>query len=62
MLVVAATAMAEGVSAMLGSLIGVQIVFGAAGVVTALTGVVAIFVLRGAARLVSRGTVVGEVT
>jgi len=62
MLVVAATAMAEGVSAMLGSLIGVQVVFGAAGVVTALTGVVAIFVLRGAARLVSRGTVVGEVT
>jgi predicted MFS family arabinose efflux permease len=57
MLVVAATAMAEGLSALLGSLIGVQTVFAAAGVVTALTGVAAIFLLRGAARLV-----MGEVT
>jgi MFS family permease len=63
MLVVASTAMAEGVSAMLGSLIGVQVVFVAAGVVTTLAGLVAIFVLRSAARLVSsRGTAVGEVT
>lgn len=61
LLVVAATAMAEGLSALLGSLIGVQTVFVAAGVVTALTGMAAIFVLRSAARLVSRGAVMGEV-
>jgi MFS family permease len=61
MLVVAATAVAEGFSALLGSLIGVQTVFVAAGVVTALTGVAAVFVLRGAARLVTRGPVMGEV-
>ena len=60
MLVVAATALAEGFSALLGSLIGVQVVFGAAGVVTALSGVVAMFALRSAARQVSRGPVVGE--
>jgi len=60
MLVVAAIAVAEGFSALLGSLIGVQIVFVAAGVVTALTGIAAIFVLRGAARLVSRELVMGE--
>lgn len=61
MLVVAATTMAEGISALLGSLIGVQVMFWAAGVLTTLTGIVAIFVLRSAARLVSRGPVVGEV-
>ena len=61
MLVVAATAVAEGFSALLGSLIGVQTVFVAAGVVTVLAGVAATFILRGAARLVSRGLVMGEV-
>jgi DHA3 family macrolide efflux protein-like MFS transporter len=62
LLVVAATAVAEGLSALLGSLIGVQTVFMAAGVVTTLTGLAAIFALRGAARTVSRGPVMGEVT
>ena len=62
MLVVAATAVAEGLSAVLGSLLGVQTVFVAAGILTALTGFVAVFVLRGAARLVSKGTIVGEMT
>jgi len=57
LLVVAATAMAEGLSALLGSLIGVQAVFAAAGVVTALAGLTAVFVLRGAARLVRQVTV-----
>ncbi|MFQ6100029.1 MAG: MFS transporter [Anaerolineae bacterium] len=61
LLVVAATAVAEGLAALLGSLLGVQTVFVAAGIVTTLTGVAAIFVLRGAARLVSRGMVVREV-
>ena len=61
MLVVAATAVAEGFSALLGSLIGVQTVFVAAGVVTVLAGVAATFILRGAARLVSRKLVMGEV-
>ncbi len=49
LLVVSATAVAKGISAVLGSLIGVQAVFVAAGVVTALTGMAAIYVLRGAA-------------
>lgn len=62
MLVVAATAVAEGISALLGSLIGVQTVFAAAGVVTALTGIAACFALRSAARLVTRGPAVGEAT
>jgi DHA3 family macrolide efflux protein-like MFS transporter len=57
LLVVAATAIAEGFSAVLGHLIGVQVVFAAAGVVTALTGVMAAFALRGAAQLVSRRVV-----
>jgi hypothetical protein len=61
LLVVTTTAMAEGLAALPGALIGVQIVFVAAGVVTALTGVAAISILRGAARLVSRGLAVGEV-
>ncbi len=57
LLVVASTAMAEGCAALLGSLIGVQTIFVAAGVVTALTGVAAIFVLRSAAaRLVRQAT------
>lgn len=61
LLVVAATALAECFSALLGSLIGVKSVFAAAGIVTALTGAVAIFVLRGAAGLVSRGPAITEV-
>ena len=60
LLVVAATAGAEGLAALLGSLLGVQIVFVAAGVVTALAGVAATFALRGAARLAGKGVVVGE--
>jgi len=62
MLVVAATAVAEGLSALLGSLIGVQTVFAAAGVVTALTGIAGCFALRSAARLITRGPAVGEAT
>ena len=62
MLVVAATAVAEGLSALLGSLIGVQTVFAAAGIVTALAGLVACFVLRGAVRLVGTGTALQEAT
>jgi DHA3 family macrolide efflux protein-like MFS transporter len=46
LIVVASTAVAEGLSAVLGSLISVQAVFVAAGALTALTGVAAIFVLR----------------
>ena len=57
MIVVAATAMAEGLSALLGSLIAVQTVFVMAGVVTMLAGVAAAFVLRGAARLMRQVTV-----
>ena len=62
LLVVTATAVAECASALLGSLIGVQAVFVAAGIVTALTGVAAIFGLRTAARLVSTRLVIGEAT
>ena len=57
MIVVAATAMAEGLSALLGSLIAVQTVFVMAGVVTMLAGVAAAFALRGAARLMRQVTV-----
>jgi len=46
LILVASTAVAEGLSAVLGSLISVQAVFVAAGALTALTGVAAIFVLR----------------
>ncbi len=56
LLVVAATALAEGLSAVLGSLIGVQTVFIAAGLVTAVTGGVAVYVLRDAARQMERLT------
>jgi len=62
LLVVTATAVAECASALLGSLIGVQAVFVAAGIVTALTGVAAVFALRTAARLVSTRLVIGEAT
>ncbi len=54
LIVVGSTAMAEGLSAVLGSLIGVQTVFVIAGGLTGLTGVIAIFVLRSAARMTSR--------
>ena len=50
----ASTAVAEGVAALLGVWIGVQNVFVAAGIVTGLTGVAAVFVLRGAAKLIYR--------
>lgn len=60
LLVVTATAMAEGLAALLGALTGVQTVFVAAGVLTALTGVAAVLVLRGAARLVGRGLAMAE--
>jgi predicted MFS family arabinose efflux permease len=62
LLVVAATAIAECLSALLGSLIGVQNVFAAAGIVTALTGIAAIFALRDAAQQAQRGWLIGEPT
>jgi DHA3 family macrolide efflux protein-like MFS transporter len=54
MLVVAATAVAEGLSAVLGALIGVQAIFAAAGIVTMLTGIAAAFVLRDAVQLMGK--------
>ncbi|MGD8997375.1 MAG: MFS transporter [Anaerolineae bacterium] len=51
-IVVSSTAVSEGLSAVIGSLIPVQTVFVAAGIVTALTGFAAVFALRGAARVV----------
>jgi len=60
MLVVTSTAVAEGLAALFGSLIGVQTVFVIAGAVTALTGVAAVFTLRRAARLVSNKVAVKE--
>jgi MFS family permease len=51
-IVVASTTISEGISAVIGSLIAVQTVFVAAGVVTAMTGLAAVYVLRGAARVV----------
>lgn len=60
LIIVASTALAEGVSAVLGSLIGVQTVFVIAGLIIASTGVAAAFTLRGAARLASRKMAVGE--
>jgi MFS family permease len=51
-IVVASTAISEGVAAVIGSVIGVQTVFVAAGVVTGLTGFVAILALRDAAHVV----------
>lgn len=62
LIVVAATAMAEGISALLGSLIGVQVVFVAAGIVTALAGVAAALVLRGAVQVASRKPTMGKMT
>ena len=51
-IVVASTAISEGVAAVIGSVIGVQTVFVAAGFVTGLTGFVAILALRDAAHMV----------
>lgn len=59
LIVVAATALAEGFSALLGHFIGVQIVFVGAGIVTVLAGIAATIALRGAARLVSARMAVG---
>jgi MFS family permease len=61
MLVIATTAIAQGLSTLLGDEIGVQAVFLMAGLITMVTGVVAIFVLRGAARIVGKVMVFGEV-
>ena len=47
LIIVAATAVAEGLSAVLGHLVGVQAIFVAAGILTATTGMTAIFTLRG---------------
>lgn len=58
-IVVTSTAISEGISAVMGSVIRVQTVFVAAGVVTAVTGFAAVFMLRGAARVVR--PVMGEV-
>jgi MFS family permease len=52
MIVVASTALSEGLSAVMGSVVGVQTVFVAAGLVTCVTGFAAIFVLRSAGRIV----------
>jgi MFS family permease len=61
LLVVVSTTSAQGLSAVLGTLLGVQSVFVAAGVLTALTGAVAIYILRDAAHLVGRRWAIGEV-
>lgn len=52
MIVVASTAVSEGLSAVIGSVIDVQTVFVAAGVVTGVTGLVAVFALRKAGKIV----------
>jgi len=52
MMVVASTAVSEGLSAVVGSIIPVQTVFVAAGVVTCATGLAAVFVLRRAGKIV----------
>jgi predicted MFS family arabinose efflux permease len=59
LIVVASTAISEGLSAVVGSLIDVQTVFMAAGVLTAVTGLLAIVVLRKAGKIVRPA--VGEV-
>jgi len=59
LMVVASTAVSEGLSAVLGSVIDVQTVFVAAGVVTAVTGFVAMVTLRKAGKAVRPA--VGEV-
>jgi MFS family permease len=59
MMVVASTALSEGLSAVMGSVIDVQTVFVAAGIVTGVTGLVAVFALRKAGKIVRPA--VGEV-
>lgn len=61
LLVVISTTLAQGLSAVLGALLGVQNIFLAAGILTALTGAVAIYVLREAARLVGGRWVLGNI-
>ena len=51
-IVVASTAISEGLSAVMGSVIDIHTVFLVAGVITSVTGLAAIFVLRDAGRLV----------
>lgn len=60
LIVVASTAVSEGLSALMGSVIEVQTVFLGAGVMTALAGLSAIWILRGTTRTVGR-EVMGEV-
>jgi MFS family permease len=60
LLVVVSTTLSQGLSAVLGALLGVQSVFVAAGVLMVLTGAAAIYVLRDAAHLVGRRWVTGE--
>lgn len=60
LIVVASTAVSEGVSALMGSVIEVQTVFLGAGAMTALAGMSAIWVLRGATRAGSKEAI-GEV-
>ncbi len=59
LLVVASTTLAQGLSAVLGALLGVQSIFMAAGVLTALTGAAAMYILREAAHLVGRRWAIG---
>ncbi len=56
LMVVASTAISEGLSAVMASLIDVETVFLAAGIVTGLAGLVAVFVLRKAGRIVRPAT------
>ncbi len=52
MIVVSATALSEGISAVMGSILNVRTVFVLAGVLTTMTGLAAILTLRGASRSV----------
>jgi DHA3 family macrolide efflux protein-like MFS transporter len=55
LVVAAGTALAEGLSAVMGHFLGVQTVFVAAGIITAVAGVASIYTLRSAALAVSHG-------
>jgi hypothetical protein len=55
LVVAGGTALAEGLSALLGHFLGVQIVFVAAGAVTVVAGVASIYTLREAARAARLG-------
>lgn len=57
LIIASSTALAEGLAATFGSLFGVQAMFVAAGVITALTGMVSVFLLRSVARLIGHGMV-----